>query len=112
MVLAGAPASRPSVTSCAAVYRRRRVTALLALVLLVAAAVVGLALLRAAAVDDGVPNSTAVVEVQPGETLWDLATRVAPDSPTPAVVDRIRELNGMRGSTLYPGLPLVVPSDS
>jgi LysM repeat protein len=50
-----------------------------------------------------------VVQVAPGETLWELAERVAPDSPTQQVVERIRELNGMRGITVHPGQPLIVP---
>jgi hypothetical protein len=56
-----------------------------------------------------VPAATAVVQVGAGETVWDVARRVAPDAATPAVVQRIRELNGMAGSELRPGERLTVP---
>jgi predicted Zn-dependent protease len=95
--------------SCSPNHTRRRLVALLIVGLVTAVVVVGFALLRAAAVDDGVPERTTVVEVHQGETLWELAERVAPQSPPHAVVERIRELNGLRGSTVHPGQPLLVP---
>jgi predicted Zn-dependent protease len=83
--------------------------ALLVVGLVAAVAVIALSLLRAAAADDGVPERTAVVEVRSGESLWELAERVAPQSQPQAVVERIRQLNGMHGSTVHPGQPLLVP---
>jgi hypothetical protein len=71
-------------------------------------AVVGLAALGNAAAPD-VPADTAVVRVEPGESLLRLAGRVAPHSDAAAVVDRIRELNGLGGSSVRPGQPLTVP---
>lgn len=71
------------------------------------AAVVGLGSLGEA-VAPTVPSTTKVVRVQPGESLWELAGRVAPDADTAAVVDRIRELNGVEGA-VHPGQPLTVP---
>jgi hypothetical protein len=109
--LAVAPPARLPVTSCGPAYRRRRLIALILVALATAAVVAGLLTLRAAAADDGVPQRTAVVEVHSGETLWDLAERVAPQSPPQAVVERIRELNGIRGSTVHPGQPLLVPDE-
>ena len=106
--LTAASPVRPAVTSCASAHGLGRAAALL-LAVLVAVIVAGLLVLRAAAADDGVPQRTAVVEVRNGETLWDLAERVAPQSPPKAVVERIRELNGMQGSTVHPGQPLLVP---
>jgi predicted Zn-dependent protease len=97
------------VAACASVYARRRLVALLGLAMITAAVVAALLALRAAAVDDGVPRRTMVVEVHSGETLWDLAERAAPHSPPQAVAERIRQLNGMRGSSVYPGQPLLVP---
>ncbi|MGH3780740.1 MAG: LysM peptidoglycan-binding domain-containing protein [Pseudonocardiaceae bacterium] len=57
----------------------------------------------------GIPGQTAVVRVGGGETLWDVARRVAPQSDQSAVVHRIRELNGMVGSAIEPGQRLQVP---
>jgi hypothetical protein len=101
--VAGCTGSRPAV---------RPVTLVVALV--VAAVVAALLLLvggvRSGAIGDGaVPSRTTVEQVRPGETLWDLARRVAPSAPPDQVVARIRELNGMSASGIYPGLPLIVP---
>lgn len=106
---AGAPMPAPPVAACRRVFLRRRVAALLLGTLAVTAIVIGLALLASAASEPAVPDRTIVVEVAPGETLWELAERVAPGSPTQQVVDRIRELNGIHGITIHPGQPLIVP---
>lgn len=70
-------------------------------------AVVGLGAL-ASSTAPSVPSTTKVVRVLPGESLWELAERVAPSSDPSAVVDRIRELNGVDGG-VHPGQPLTVP---
>jgi hypothetical protein len=57
----------------------------------------------------GVPAETAVIRVGAGETVWDVARRVAPQSDQRAVVERIRQLNGLVGSAITPGQQLQVP---
>lgn len=57
----------------------------------------------------GIPVKTAVTRVGGGETLWDVARRVAPQADQDAVVHRIRQLNGIVGSAIEPGQPLQVP---
>ncbi|MDQ3760316.1 MAG: LysM peptidoglycan-binding domain-containing protein [Actinomycetota bacterium] len=57
----------------------------------------------------GVPAETAVTRVGAGETVWDVARRVAPRSDQRAVVERIQQLNGMVGSAVQPGQQLQVP---
>ena len=57
-----------------------------------------------------VPSGVATVQVLPGETLSDVARRVAPDSPVADVVDRIVALNKLTGPTLHAGEPLQVPA--
>ncbi|HEV7648383.1 MAG TPA: LysM peptidoglycan-binding domain-containing protein [Actinophytocola sp.] len=74
------------------------------------AAVVGLGALASSG-ESSVPERTTVVRVEPGESLWDLAGRVAPGSDSSAVVDRIRDLNGGLPSGVTPGQPLTVPSE-
>jgi predicted Zn-dependent protease len=71
------------------------------------AAVYGFGLL-AGAMGPSVPDSTTVVRVKPGESLWELAGRVAPESDAAAVVERIRELNAVDGA-VEPGQALTVP---
>lgn len=61
------------------------------------------------AASPGLPAQTAVIRVGGGETLWDVARRVAPQSDQRAVVHRIRELNGIVGSAIEPGQRLQVP---
>jgi predicted Zn-dependent protease len=73
-------------------------------------AVVGLAVLaNLSSPASTVPQRTAVVRVEPGESLLQLAERVAPGSDPSAVVDRIMALNGLTGSALRAGQPLTVP---
>jgi LysM domain-containing protein len=56
-----------------------------------------------------VPDRLAVVRVEPGESLQDVATRVAPDAPARQVAERIRELNDLKSPTLVAGQTLIAP---
>lgn len=104
--VAGAPRVLTRAT-CAPRQPRLSLVWVLAVASVVCAAVVGLGALSNS-VGPTVPSETTVVRVKPGESLWDVAGRVAPDSDATAVVDRIRELNGIDGS-VQPGQPLTVP---
>lgn len=55
------------------------------------------------------PTELAVVHVESGESLQQLAQRVAPEAPVGAVVDRIRELNSLSSVALEAGQTLVAP---
>ena len=59
-----------------------------------------------------VPADTAVVSVARGETLWDVAAKYAPESDPRAVVERIKELNGVTAADVAPGYALTVPVQS
>jgi hypothetical protein len=60
--------------------------------------------------DPAIPQRTAVVRVGAGETIWDVAARVAPQSEQRAVVDRIRKLNGLADAeVVLPDQQLQVP---
>lgn len=78
-------------------------------VVVVTLAVVGALSWLGQAGDAGLPAETSVVRVGAGETVWDVAVRVAPESDPRAVVQRIRELNGMTTSAVQPGQQLQVP---
>ena len=56
-----------------------------------------------------VPDGLAVVQVQMGETLQQVAHRVAPDAPVGQVVERIRELNRLDSVALDAGQTLIAP---
>ncbi len=55
------------------------------------------------------PAASSVV-VRPGENLWQIAQRIAPESDPRATVLRLRELNGLHGSQVDAGQTLVVPT--
>jgi hypothetical protein len=56
-----------------------------------------------------VPGRLAVVQVQTGESLQQLAQRVAPDAPVGSVVDQIRELNKLDSAAVDAGQTLIAP---
>lgn len=56
-----------------------------------------------------VPDRLAVVRVEGGESLEDVARRVAPDMPVRQVAERIRELNDMHSPALAAGQTLIAP---
>jgi nucleoid-associated protein YgaU len=89
--------------------RGRRLVAVLAV-----ATGVGVAALVGSVLDGGgggdlhlVGQSSVVI--RPGDTLWSIASSVAGDDDVRAVVDRIRQVNGIQGSDLMPGQVLVLP---
>lgn len=56
-----------------------------------------------------VPAALAVVRVEPGESLQQLATRVAPGAPVRDVVERIRNLNALDSNVVAAGQTLIAP---
>jgi hypothetical protein len=90
------------------VYRRRRLLAVAAGVLLVAVVVLLAGRVGRATADlDGPPPAPAVYVVQPGDTLWSIAERVAPDADRREVVGRLSDAAG--GSELVPGQRIELP---
>lgn len=85
-----------------------RVAALSATVMVTLTVVAGLSWLGQGAAP-AIPQHTAVIKVGAGETVWDVAARVAPRSDPRAVVERIRQLNGLRTTEVVPDQQLQVP---
>jgi len=52
------------------------------------------------------------VTVQPGESLWAVAVRIAPHADPRLVVARIAQINHLPGAEVYAGQQLVVPTVS
>ncbi len=50
------------------------------------------------------------VTVAPGDTLWSIAQQADPGADTGAVVERIRDLNGLGGDAIAAGAVLQVPT--
>lgn len=92
------------------VARRGDVLRLLAVVVATVAVVCGLAVIGQGAGAADAPGAVAEARVGAGETLWNVAERVAPGSDEQAVVARIRELNGIAGSAVRPGQEIRVPA--
>jgi Tfp pilus assembly protein FimV len=81
---------------------------LLALLLLVAVSV-GRTGSQAATVTE---TGTALQQttVQPGDTLWSVAQRIAPDNDPRQVVAQIRRINHLHSSSLQAGQLLLLPT--
>lgn len=48
--------------------------------------------------------------VQEGDRLWDLASRLAPEDDPREFVQEMKDLNGLRDSSIMPGQKLFLPS--
>ena len=107
----------PSLPDRATRIRRRRLALLVVAVVLAAATVVGGRAIAGLAQLDGtarpevvelqpVPVAEQRYVVQPGDTLWSIATEIAPDDDPRAVVDALREANG--GPALQVGDELIL----
>ena len=108
------PAARSSRTASSPggvrLTRRGRVAVILAATGVLFAAVVASGAVTAEAGASTGGAATAVVVVQPGETLWQIARSVAPGTDPRETVLEIRELNGLEAQTVVPGQSLVVPA--
>ena len=114
-----APASSDRITGSAGIHLSRRgrllflgFPVLAALVLSVAAAVfmgVG-GMSPAVASGERSLETVRSVTVGYGDTLWSIAGQAAPDVPRNEAIQRIGELNSLRGSELQPGQVLFVPA--
>lgn len=92
--------------------RLRRTVALLVLATVALFVVFALGRASVHAATPGAQASTAtpvVLTVQPGETLWSIATRIAPKSDPRATIRSIRELNGLSTGAVQAGQRIVLP---
>jgi Tfp pilus assembly protein FimV len=88
--------------------RRRAVAAGLVLAVAGGALALGFGVGRAGAEIAGSPPAAPVYVVQPGDTLWAIAGRLAPEVGTERAVAALRKAAG--GAALTPGQRIVVPS--
>ena len=99
-------APRTSATSGLRITRRGRLV-ILALALLV---VLMPGAWRAMAVAQTEGPATVTVTVQPGDTLWAIASSVDPGADPRALIAEIREANALTDAGLVPGQVLQVPT--
>ena len=90
--------------------RRGRAVLLLVLVaVLLTAFSLGRSATQAAPVGGEPVAAPELTVVQPGESLWSVARRIAPDNDPREVVAQIRRLNDLTSSQLQPGQQLLLP---
>ncbi|QRY64603.1 LysM peptidoglycan-binding domain-containing protein [Gordonia sp. PDNC005] len=96
-----------------AVFRRRRVVGAVLLGAVLAGAVWILAIIGGSyqdAATSDVPAATQVIHVRSGESLTDVARRIAPELPAAGVVAQLRAMNGLETSGLRVSQSLVAPA--
>ena len=89
--------------------RRGRVAVLLAALLTMAVLVVALGSSTTATDGAGDPVPAEMVTVQPGDTLWKLATEANPNGDIRQTVDDIMRLNSLESAHLPMGDEVAVP---
>ena len=91
--------------------RRGRALMLLALVaVLFGAFSLGRANTQAAPTASDAPAAVEQITVQPGESLWGVARRIAPKNDPREVISQIRRLNRLQDSRLQAGQQLLLPT--
>ena len=60
----------------------------------------------------GTADPSLVVQVEPGDTLYDIAAQVTTDGDVAAMVEQIEDLNRLETSVVYAGQKLRVPVES
>ena len=106
--ISSAKSARPAQAGMKLTVRGRRVVALLALLpILVAFLLIGT---RAVQADATVPT-TAVVKVEAGQSLWDVAVAIAPNEDPRSTIWTIKALNGLETSEVQAGQALIVPAN-
>lgn len=100
--------SRPRLSSPVRLTRRGRV---LLLLLLVSVVLVAFSLGRTSATAGGAGPTRAprTAIVQPGETLWSIAQRVAPGADPRLTIARLTDLNGLGSAPIVAGQRLLLP---
>lgn len=66
--------------------------------------------LTSALAGDRAPAAPTVIVVEPGDTLWGIAERVAPEADPRSTVRRLAEANGLASTVLVPGMEIQVPA--
>jgi LysM repeat protein len=100
--------ARQSTRQPARLTRRGRLAVTLALVA-VSTGVLGLVQPQAFALGRGDGPATTRITVRPGETLWAIADRVAPDADPRSTIARLQSMNHLESSTVPAGSVLLVP---
>ena len=100
---------RPVAPRSVRLTRRGRVVALLTFLALALAVTTLMGGWATASLSGGTPERVRVIEVAPGDTLYDIAADIAQPGEIRAMVHRIQELNSLPGAQISEGQQLAVP---
>ena len=89
--------------------RRGRLVVILTLLVV---AIVGFSMGRVSTQAAGPAKPLPTVTVAPGQTLWQIATRVAPHADPRAMVLQLEALNHLHGAAVMSGQRLLLPRSS
>jgi hypothetical protein len=106
--ITSAKSTHPAQSGMKLTVRGRRLVALLALLPIVVAFF--LMSTRAVQADQSGPT-TAVVKVEAGQSLWDVAVAIAPNEDPRSTIWTIKALNGLETSEVQAGQALTVPAN-
>ena len=90
--------------------RRGRVVFVLAFLAMAFTVMVAFGGWATATHDAGTPDPVRVIEVQEGDTLYDIAGRVAEPGQVREMVHEIQQLNSLSGGGLQAGQKLAIPA--
>ncbi len=108
----GQACPRPQALPRLRLTRRGRLLALLVLLALISALLLGMARAVGASTRALSTPALTTLVVHPGQTLWEIALKVAPaDDPRDTVI-RLEQLNGMGSAVVRAGQTLLVPAAS
>jgi len=106
------PAFRPATRrSTVRLTQRGRVVVVLAFLMTAFVVMVAMGGWATATHDAGTPDPARVVEVQEGDTLYDIAGEVAQPGHVREMVHEIQQLNSLSGAGLQVGQKLAIPED-
>jgi nucleoid-associated protein YgaU len=105
-------AARRGVTRPAGAVRltRRGRAVVIGLLLNLAVALIAAVALMASSGPADTHTATATVVVQPGDTLWGIATKAAPSADPRATIAELKRLNHLGGTAIEVGQELILPS--
>ncbi|MGI9156542.1 MAG: LysM peptidoglycan-binding domain-containing protein [Marmoricola sp.] len=103
------PAPSSTGRPVARLTRRGRVVLVLAFLALALSVMTAFGALATATHESGTPEQVRVLQVGPGDTLYDIAGRVARPGHVREMVHHIAELNSLSGTSLQVGQRIAVP---
>ncbi len=103
------PAAPPTASNAVRLTRRGRLVAVVVFLAVALAVMTAMGGWATATLEGGTSEPVRVIEVAPGETLYDIAADLAAPGEIREMVHRIQELNSLPGAQISEGQQLAVP---